>query len=198
MPLPALPFRRVGVYCGSSVGRDPAYALAARAFGALLARRGIGVVYGGGRVGLMGALADGALAEGGEVIGVIPEKLLRLEVGHAGLTRLEVVEGMHPRKLRMAELADAFVALPGGYGTLEELFEVTTWTQLEYHHKPVGLLDVNGYWAGLVGFLDHAVAQGFVRPLHRGLVVSSPDADTLLGLLERVEIPEVAQWIEVP
>lgn len=198
MPLPALPFRRVGVYCGSNLGRDPAFARAAREFGALLATRGVGIVYGGGRVGLMGALADGALAAGGEVIGVIPEKLRDLEVAHGGLTRLEVVSGMHPRKLRMAELADAFIALPGGYGTLEELFEVTTWTQLEYHHKPVGLLDVGGYWSPLAAFLDQAVEAGFVRGVHRGLVVTSADPVDLLARLERVEIPEIARWIDAP
>ena len=190
-------FKRIGVYCGSSPGVDPRYREAAFGFGAYVARRGIGVVYGGGRVGLMGAVADGALAAGGEVIGVIPEKLRDLEVEHRGLTRLEVVTGMHPRKLRMAELADAFVALPGGFGTLDEGFEVATWTQLESHRKPVGLLDVIGYFAPLTAFLDHAVREGFLRDLHRGLIVSSPDAGALLTAMAAVEVPEVRKWIEV-
>lgn len=190
-------FGRLAVYCGSSKGTNPVYAAAARSFGGFLAERGIGVVYGGGRVGLMGAVADGALEQGGEVIGVIPEKLLSLEVAHHGLTRLDVVKGMHPRKLLMAELADGFVALPGGFGTLDEVFEVTTWTQLEYHHKPVGLLDVNGYFAPLTAFLDHAVREGFLRGLHRGLVVSDADPAALLDKMAAIEVPSVGKWIEV-
>ena len=187
-------FRRVAVYCGSSTGHHPDYAIAAYNFGDLLARRGIGVVYGGGGVGLMKAVADGALAAGGEVIGVIPEKLQRLELAHPGVT-LEVVSGMHPRKLRMAELADACVALPGGYGTFEELFEVITWTQLGYHDLPVGLLDVRGYYARLDAFLDHAVAEGFVRPLHRPLVLRDDDPARLLDRLARAETPSLDKWL---
>lgn len=190
-------FGRIAVYCGSSSGRDPRYREAATAFGAFLAGRGIGVVYGGGRVGLMGAVADGALAAGGEVIGIIPEKLEQLEVAHRGLTRLEIVTGMHPRKLRMAELADAFVALPGGFGTMDEVFEVATWTQLEYHRKPVGLLDVGGYFGRLNAFLDHAMEEGFLRGVHRGLIVSEADPARLLEEMARVEVPEVRKWIEV-
>lgn len=189
-------FRRVAVFCGASAGRDPAYATAARAFGAHLAQAGVGIVYGGGRVGLMGEVADGALAHGGEVIGVIPGKLKALEVGHEGLTRLEVVEGMHPRKLRMAELCDAFVALPGGYGTLDEVFEALTWTQLEYHHKPVGLLDVNGFFGPLVTYIDHAVEHGFVRAIHRRILVHDADPARLLAAMEAVEIPRISQWID--
>lgn len=188
-------FRRVAVYCGSSLGRNPRYAEAARSFGGFLARRGIGVVYGGGRVGLMGAVANGALEAGGEVIGVIPEKLRDLELEHRELTRLEVVSGMHPRKLLMAELADAFVALPGGFGTLDEVFEVATWTQLEYHRKPVGLLDVLGFFQPLMHHLDLAEREGFLRPVHRGIIVCDPDPETLLARMEAAELPEVRKWI---
>ena len=172
-------FRRIAVYCGANPGRDPRYRPGARAFGSWLAGRGIGVVYGGGNVGLMGALADGAIEGGGEVIGVIPEKLMGLELAHTGITRLEVVEGMHPRKLRMAELADGFVAMPGGYGTLEELFEVVTWAQLEYHHKPVGLLNIGGFWDPLVKLLDHLVEQGV--SLGRRLQQRRDDREALLA-----------------
>lgn len=191
-------FRRIAVYCGSSSGRAPEYAQAAFSFGAFLADRGIGVVYGGGRVGLMGAVADGALSRGGEVIGVIPTKLLDLELGHTGVTRLEVVDGMHPRKLRMGDLADAFVAMPGGYGTLEELFEVVTWTQLEYHRKPVGLLNVLDYWAPLTKFLDHATTEGFVRGVHRGLIATESDPEALLAAMMQIQIPHVLDWVERP
>lgn len=185
------------MYCGSSPGVDPRYRDAAFGFGRFLALRGVGVVYGGGRVGLMGAVADGALAAGGEVIGIIPEKLRDLEVEHRGLTRLEVVSGMHPRKLRMAELSDGFVALPGGFGTMDEVFEVATWTQLEYHRKPVGLLDVLGYYATLLTFLDHAVHEGFLRGIHRNLIVASADPADLLAQMAAVDVPEVRKWIEV-
>lgn len=191
-------FRRICVYCGSSEGRSPRYAEVAREFGGYLATRGIGVVYGGGRVGLMGAVADGALAAGGEVVGVIPEKLQALELAHRSLTHLHVVDSMHARKMLMAQLSDAFVALPGGWGTLEEVFEVTTWTQLNYHKKPVGLLDVDGYFAGLVSFLDHAAAEGFIRPLHRGLMQHAADAADLLERMAAAEIPELRQWIDQP
>lgn len=191
-------FARIAVYCGSNVGRSPLYGEVAFAFGAFLAERGIGVVYGGGRVGLMGKLADGALSRGGEVIGVIPEKLKGLELAHQGVTRLEVVEGMHPRKLRMSELADAFVAMPGGYGTLEELFEVTTWTQLRYHVKPIGLLNVNGFWGHMLAFLDHAQGEGFIRDVHRGLIVCEDDPAKLLEAMTRVNVPDLGTWIERP
>lgn len=189
-------FARIAVYCGSNVGRSPRYAEVAFAFGALLAERGVGVVYGGGRVGLMGRLADGALSRDGEVIGVIPEKLRALELAHEGVTRLEVVDGMHPRKLRMSDLADAFVALPGGYGTLEELFEVTTWTQLRYHVKPVGLLNVDGFWDHLLAFLDHAQREGFIRDVHRSLIVCEDDPVRLLDAMARVVVPDLGTWIE--
>lgn len=191
-------FRRVAVYCGSSTGRDPAYLDAARSFGAYLAGRGIGVVYGGGRVGLMGAVADGALSRSGEVIGIIPEKLKALELGHDGITELRVVDSMHERKLAMAQLSDGFVALPGGFGTFEEIFEVTTWTQLNYHHKPVGLLNVGGYYDRLIAFLDHAAEEGFIRGLHRGLMVANSDPDRLLDTMASILIPDLTRWIERP
>lgn len=191
-------FQRLAVYCGANPGRDPRFRPGARAFGAWLAGQGIGVVYGGGNVGLMGALADGALEGGGEVIGVIPEKLMGLELAHQGLTRLEVVDGMHPRKLRMAELADGFVAMPGGYGTLEELFEVVTWAQLEYHHKPVGLLNIGGFWDPLVKLLDHLVEQGFVGASHRAILVVEEDPALLLEAMARVQVPSLRKWLEKP
>ena len=191
-------FRRLAVYCGANPGRDPRFRPGAKAFGAWLAGQGIGVVYGGGNVGLMGALADGALEGGGEVIGVIPEKLMGLELAHQGLTRLEVVDGMHPRKLRMAELADGFVAMPGGYGTLEELFEVVTWAQLEYHHKPVGLLNIGGFWDPLVKLLDHLVEQGFVGASHRAILVEEEDPARLLEAMRQVRVPSLRKWLERP
>lgn len=172
--------RAICVFCGSSSGANPAYAQAAQALGQLLAERGITLVYGGGSVGLMGIVADAALAAGGEVIGIIPESLERAEVGHKGLTRLEVVDGMHARKARMAELADAFIALPGGLGTLEELFEVWTWAQLGYHSKPLGLLETNGFYAKLIGFLDHLVDESFVRQPHRGMLQIREEPEALL------------------
>lgn len=172
---------RICVFCGASPGSDPAYLALARAVGRGLAERGIGVVYGGGRRGLMGALADGALAAGGEVTGVIPRGLVDRELAHAGLTDLRVVETLHERKAVMADLAEAFIALPGGLGTLEELAEVTSWAQLGLHGKPIGLLAVGDYWTGLLGWLDRAVAEGFVPPAHRGLLVDAPDLETLLG-----------------
>jgi hypothetical protein len=177
--------RRVCVFCGSNVGGRPEYAAAARQLGTVLARRGLGLVYGGGSVGLMGVLADAALAAGGEVIGVIPRALATKEIAHHGLTGLEVVPSMHARKARMAELADAFVALPGGFGTLEELLEMVTWAQLGLHVKPIGVLSVNGYFDGLLALVEHAIAERFVHPGHRELLVSAPGAEALLAALER-------------
>ncbi len=191
-------FRRLCVFCGSSVGDVPAYLEAARDLGRRLATRGVGVVYGGAKVGLMGALADAALEAGGEVYGVIPEKLRGLEVAHEGLTELFVVDSMHARKATMATLSDGFIALPGGFGTLEEVFEVTTWTQLNYHEKPIGMLDVNGYYAGLQAFVEHAVRVGFVRPIHRELMLFDDDPDQLLARMASVEIPKLPKWIGRP
>lgn len=175
--------RRICVFCGASSGRDPAYAALASDVGAGLAARGIGVVYGGGRVGLMGALADATLAAGGEVIGVIPQGLVDRELAHPGLTELHVVDTLHERKATMASLADAFIALPGGLGTLEELAEVTSWAQLDLHGKPIGLLDDGRYWSSLLAWLDEAVAAGFVATAHRGLLLRETDLELLLARL---------------
>jgi uncharacterized protein (TIGR00730 family) len=173
---------RICVFCGASPGRDPRYVAAARTVGRSLAARGIGVVYGGGHVGLMGAVADAALAAGGEVIGVIPQGLVDRELAHPGLTELRIVTTLHERKAVMAELSDGFLALPGGLGTLEELAEVTSWAQLELHTKPIGLLDVGPYWDSLLAWADHAVEEGFVTPASRALLTRSADLDTLLDL----------------
>jgi len=172
----------------------PAWKTLARDFGALLARRGIGVVYGGGRVGLMGEVADGALEAGGEVLGVIPAKLQKLEVGHNGVTELFVVDGMHARKSMMAHLSDAFVALPGGFGTLEEIIEVTTLTILQYHAKPVGLLNVDGYFDHLVAWIEHAADLGFVRPQHRKVLAAESTPEALLDTLASADLPGLA-WV---
>jgi uncharacterized protein (TIGR00730 family) len=180
---------RVCVYCGSTPGRDPRFAEAAGALGRALAQRGTGVVYGGGNVGLMGALADAALDAGGEVIGVIPRALMDREVGHRGVSELHVVGSMHERKALMAELSDAFVAAPGGIGTLEELVEVYTWLQLGLHAKPIGLLDTGGYWQPLVAWLDHAVEAGFLRAATRAAVVVEARVDGLLDALALAQRP---------
>ncbi len=180
--------RRLCVYCGSSPGARPVYAEAAAALGTLLAREGIGLVTGGGRVGLMGVVADAVLAAGGEAVGVIPQALMDREVGHEGLTDLHVVSTMHERKALMAHLSDAFVALPGGLGTLEEIAEMLTWAQLGLHPKPCGLLDVAGYYAPLVRFFDHATTERFVRPEHRALLVVERDPERLLEQL-RAHVP---------
>jgi uncharacterized protein (TIGR00730 family) len=180
---------RICVYCGSRPGNDPAFLAAAESFGRLLADRGIGLVYGGGDVGLMGAAADGALADGGEVFGVIPEALFEREVAHEGLTELAVVDSMHTRKRRMAELADGFVALPGGFGTLEELVEMVTWAQLGFHTDPCGLLNVAGYYDGLVSFFDAQVDAGFVEPAHRALLTVTDDPAELLARFETYDSP---------
>lgn len=190
--------RRVAIYCGSSNRADPAYREAAYALGQDLARRGIGVVYGGGNVGLMGAAAQGALSEGGEVIGVITEQLMELEVGRLDLAELHVVPTMHARKLKMTELVDAFVALPGGYGTLDELFEAVTWTQLNVHQKPCALFDIRDYWLHLVAFLDHARDEGFVREPHRALVARYETVDALLAGLAEAEVPTFGNWVVQP
>jgi len=171
------------VYCGSSPGTDPAFADAARAVGTLIGREGWQLVYGGGRAGLMGLVADAALAAGAPVVGVIPESLMARELGHPGLTELHVVETMHQRKTMMAERADAFVALPGGIGTFEELFEVWTWRQLGYHDKPVGLLNVAGYYDALLAFLDQATDKGFMRAAQHELLQVHTDPRTLLARL---------------
>jgi len=188
--------QRVCVFCGASSGRSPAYLEAARGFGAVAARRGLGLVYGGGRVGVMGALAEGALAAGGEVIGVIPQELVDRELAHSGLSELHVVGSLHARKALMAERADAFVALPGGFGTLDELMEQLTWSQLGLHGKPVGLLDVDGYWRPLIALARHASDEGFVRAADLAAIAVATEPAALLDALERlaVEPRPRAKW----
>jgi len=188
----------LAVYCGSSNRVSQAYLSLAYNLGAQLAARGVGVVYGGGSVGLMNQVAQGAMDNGGDVIGVITERLLALEVARLDLTELHVVKGMHARKMMMCDLSDAFVALPGGYGTLDELFEAVTWTQLNVHHKPVALLDVDGFFDGLVSFLDHAAGEGFIRPPHRKLIGRYTSVDHLLAGLAASEIPVFGKWVAEP
>jgi uncharacterized protein (TIGR00730 family) len=188
--------KRVCVFCGSSAGARASYRAAAESLGRALVRRGLGLVYGGGHVGLMGALADAALSAGGEVVGVIPRGLEAREVGHRGLTELRVVGSMHERKAAMAGLADAFLALPGGMGTLEETAEALTWAQLGIHRKPVGLLDVEGFFGPLVAFLDHAQAEGFLRPEHRRLCLVERDPEALLDRLSAWRAPELQAWLD--
>jgi uncharacterized protein (TIGR00730 family) len=191
---------RICVFCGASSGSRAAYAEAARSFGRLLAERGLGLVYGGGRVGLMGALADGALQAGGEAIGVIPRELVDRELAHDGLTELRVVDSLHERKALMAELSDAFVALPGGFGTLDELMEQLTWSQLGLHGKPVGLLDVEEYWRPLIALARHATEEGFVREADLGAIAVADDGGLLLDRLSKLAqaAPRRAKWSGPP
>lgn len=177
--------RAVCVFCGSQPGAKPAYLQAARELGAQLARRDWNVVYGGGHVGMMGALADSTLAAGGRVIGVIPEHLMRPEVAHQALTELLIVDSMHTRKRIMASRSDAFIVLPGGYGTFEEMFEMVTWRQLQLHAKPVGLINVDGYFDHLLAFLQHASEQEFIRPQHRSLLSVGASTSSLLEQMAR-------------
>jgi uncharacterized protein (TIGR00730 family) len=187
--------KRVCVYCGSSEGRDPRYREAAVRVGRSLAQRGLGLVYGGGGIGLMRVVADAVMDHGGSVIGVIPHGLAAREVAHRGVTEMRVVPSMHARKALMAELADAFLTLPGGFGTFEELFESVTWAQLGIHKKPLGLLNVAGYFDHLVKFVDHAVAQGFVPAVGRSLFVVSDEPEALLDRLVAYEAPAGPAWI---
>jgi uncharacterized protein (TIGR00730 family) len=175
--------RRVAVYCGSANGSNPEFLAAAQALGTAIAAAGLGMVYGGASVGLMGAVADAALAGGAEVIGVLPEILSGSEIAHRGLTRLEIVKTMHARKARMAHLADAFLILPGGYGTFDELMEIVTWKQLRMHAKPCVLINTAGYWDGLLAFLDTAVTAGFVKADNRGLLELAADADEAVKMV---------------
>ena len=191
-----MPLARVCVFCGSSPGADPAFAAAARELGGLLAARGLELLYGAGNVGLMGILADAALAAGGRVTGVIPRFLVDKELVHLGLGQLEIVDSMHQRKARLAELADAFIALPGGMGTLEEVCEVTTWAQLALHAKPIGLLDVSGYYRNLLAFLDRAVAERLLRPEHRALLLVESDPARLLDRFAAAAPPAAEKWID--
>jgi len=188
--------RRICVFCGSAVGARPVYAEAAQRLGALLAQQGLGLVYGGGSVGLMGVLANATLAAGGEVIGVIPEFLFKREIEHRGATELRVVGTMHERKAMMADLADGFIALPGGYGTLDEFCEIITWAQLGLHRKPVGLLNVAGYFDSFLAFLDHTTAEGFVQPNYRALALDDTDAARLLDRLRAYQPRPVVKWLD--
>jgi uncharacterized protein (TIGR00730 family) len=190
--------KRIAVFCGSQKGARPEYAAAAERLGELLAREKIELVYGGGMVGLMGIVADAALKNGGHVIGVIPQSLVIKEVVHEKLPDLRVVKNMHERKALMAELADGFIALPGGYGTYEEFCEVLAWSQLGYHQKPFGLLDVAGFYRGLLEFFDHAMREGFIRPKHRELVMVEDDAEKLLKRLKRFQPPAEVKWARQP
>jgi uncharacterized protein (TIGR00730 family) len=173
------------VYCGSSLGKDPAYANAARDLAKAMVNDNIALVYGGGKVGLMGAIADEVLRLGGEATGIIPKALMDKEVGHAGLTRLHIVKNMHERKAMMAELSEGFIAMPGGIGTFEELFEVFTWSRLGFHDKPIGLLNVSGFYDGLIAFLEHTVAQGFLSAEQASLLMHSADPGALLESFKR-------------
>jgi uncharacterized protein (TIGR00730 family) len=184
------------VYAGSSPGARPAYADAARALGEVIAHRGLGLVYGGGDVGLMKVVADAAMGAGGAVTGIIPRTLLEREIGHGALTELLVVETLHERKLAMAERADAFIALPGGIGTVEELVEVLTWTQLGVHDKPCAVLDVEGYWQPLLALLDHAVTERFLPEKHRAMLLSDTDPQALLDALEAWQPQSVPKWLD--
>lgn len=189
------------VFCGSNPGRDPAYRAAAEQLGRTLAARGIRLIYGAGNIGLMGAVADACLTAGGEVIGVIPEALMGKEVDgrhveHRTLTRLEVVDSMHTRKARMAELSDGFIALPGGFGTFEEFCEILTWGQLGFHVKPMGLLNVQGFYDPLLAMFDRAVSDGFLRPQNRAMALASTDIDDLLARMADYQPEPVSKWLK--
>ncbi|MDB4891359.1 MAG: Rossman fold protein family [Gemmatimonadetes bacterium] len=186
----------VCVFCAASPGTNPVYVEQAAAMGRMLAESGRRLVYGGGRTGLMGALADAALTAGGDVIGIMPRHLVEREVAHVGLTELHVVASMHERKALLAELSDGFLAMPGGLGTLEELFEVWTWGQLGLHRKPYGLLEVNGFFAPLLAFLDHAVTEGFIRREYRDLLVVDESPRTLLERMEAMHPPALPRWLD--
>ncbi|TBU88512.1 TIGR00730 family Rossman fold protein [Stutzerimonas kirkiae] len=189
-----MPLRSICVFCGANTGANPAYQAAASELGRIFAANHIRLIYGGGAVGLMGVVADACMAAGGEVIGIIPQSLKNSEIGHEGLTRLEVVDGMHARKARMAELAEGFIALPGGLGTLEELFEVWTWGQLGYHSKPMGLLDVHGFYSKLSHFLDHLVDERFVRQEQRAMLQRSESPLELLELMSAWQPSADTRW----
>lgn len=189
------PIARICVFCGSNVGDDRRFADAARALGAALAEAGVTLVFGGGRVGLMGLAADAALERGGEVIGVIPHALNTKELAHTGVTEMHRVSTMHERKALMADLADGFIALPGGFGTFDEFFEIVTWAQLGIHNKPCGLLNVAGYYDRLIEFLDHSVESKFIKAIHRELILVESDHAALLNRMRAYRSPTVEKWI---
>lgn len=189
--------KSVCVFCGSRSGAHPAYAEVARAMGEEIARRGLTLVYGGGHVGLMGHVADAALSAGGDVVGIIPQALVDRELAHPRLTRLHIVGSMHERKAMMESLSDGFVAMPGGFGTLEEFCEIVTWAQLGLHGKPCGLLDVAGYYNTLIRFLDENVEQGFVNPTHRQMILVESDPARMLDAMDRYDPPQVIKWVTI-
>ncbi|HEX6164768.1 MAG TPA: TIGR00730 family Rossman fold protein [Vicinamibacterales bacterium] len=187
--------QRICVFCGSSLGNNREYIDFAETLGRLLAAKKIGLVYGGGNVGLMGVIADAAIAAGGEVIGVIPQSLKDREVAHTGVRDLRVVDSMHTRKAMMADLSDAFIAMPGGVGTFEEIFEAITWTQLGVHRKPCGFLNVGGFYTPLIAFIDQAVSEGFIKPIHRSMIVVDDVPERLVDSLAKMDLPDVPKWI---
>ena len=188
--------KRLCVYCGSSSGRQPDYSIAAGQLARAMVRKNIDLVYGGASIGIMGEIADAILEEGGNVIGIIPKDLFVKEVVHTGLTELREVASMHERKLLMAELSDGFVALPGGFGTFEEILEIITWSQLGMHQKPCGLLNVRRYYDRLIDFLDHAVSERFIKKIHRSIVLIEECPDALLAKFETYKAPEAVKWID--
>jgi|SRR5579859_1633413 len=192
---PLRQIHRLCIFCGSSTGSRSVYAEAAAQLGRELASAGVTLVFGGGRVGLMGILADSALAAGGQVIGVMPRSLVEKEIAHASLTKLHVVESMHERKALMADLADAFLLLPGGFGSWEEFCEIVTWLQLGIHRKPCAILNVAGYYDGLLSLADHALAEGFLRPAHHKMVIVEKQPQALLSRLATAEIPSEVKWV---
>ena len=187
--------RNICVFCGSQSGTDPRYRQIAVQLGRLLAQRGHGLVYGGGHVGLMGTIADAVLEAGGDVTGVIPKPMTDRELAHETVTKLYVVSSMHERKALMASLSDAFIAMPGGYGTLEELFEVIAWAQLGIHRKPIGVLNAAGYFDALISFVDNMVSEGFIKSKYRGLFVTAEQSQALLDALQRYQMPETRRWL---
>ncbi|MDV6169358.1 TIGR00730 family Rossman fold protein [Flavobacterium sp. DG1-102-2] len=187
--------KRISVFCGSSFGTDLIFEEYAYRLGQVLAQKSIGLVYGGANVGLMGAVANGALEAGGEVIGVLPRFLQQKEIAHSGLTELVLVESMHERKTKMNDLCNGVIALPGGFGTLEEFFEMLTWAQLGLHQKPVAILNVNGFYDALVAFLNNMVDNGFLKEINRDMLIISSNIDELLKLMENYQAPQVGKWI---
>ncbi|MEP0520512.1 MAG: TIGR00730 family Rossman fold protein [Hyphomicrobiales bacterium] len=188
--------KRICVFCGSNPGNDPAYLEAAQTLGAAIVTRGYELVYGGAEVGLMGAVADAALEAGGRVVGVMPKALVDKEIGHKGLSEQHIVSSMHERKALMADLSDGFIALPGGVGTLEEIFEIWTWAQLGHHDKPLAFMNILGFYDPLCAFLDHQSSEGFVRKGHRDMAIFSKDAAEILQAFENYDAPELQKWVE--
>ena len=188
--------KRICVFCGSNKGAKPAYIEAAKSLGKVLVKKNIGLIYGGGKVGLMGVIADEVLASGGEVIGVIPQSLVNREVAHQNVTQMHIVNSMHERKALMADLSDGFMALPGGMGTFDEFCEILTWAQLGIHQKPCGILNIENYFTPLLAMFDHAMREGFLRDTHRALVIEATEPETLLDLLAKHQPQHVEKWLD--